>query len=855
MFVKAPSTLPPLDEELANQTPSFTDRLVFTLEISPARGGRQIVISGHNVVRVDLDLKSSGFTGELTFRIDDDTASQGTERDLLVNLFRTPSLLKIRLGIKPEHLEIAAGPPARPFEIRGLITEKAMLEGAAPHSPGGPLSYRLYQVRFSDPAQALWRQHFPCQLFTRKSLRDVIMASRNRHILIKFVDPTITRIMPMIFLGLDVKNRPSERASFYDFLMWQLDESSRIWIYNYTRHSYEVHKRKLRPLKVAVAADDIHEIFTYYPETPRWKESLLNDYTEAIQNRPVVPSDPLLTRNLVQGVRQDSRLNTPIRSEFNKKYLRMRNDFKLPKPEFVLRYRLFPSVPYGPGAGIHLGPELAAFKAKSVCVPMEARREICRVFRIVIAAESRESDVRPVYDGKVALHCECRVNVWLEAASNPARRVPPYVVPKYPVQIEGKIVSEVGAHTDATYQFYPDPLTSLHFYKVKIPLWRNQIITLPYNPNMGPGHFYFPAYKDERVLASLYYDHALLKRYIDWRPTAQLPLASQGDQLLLGKTPTNRTSLRHTYEYQRPVFAIERVHKRLGVDYELLRMAEGACLLQVGTPRSVPPPGLPSRLASAGGTTAGTTGASVAAGAPPGGGAARPQHPPGGALGLGSSIKPLFCKVLLDKQNGYVLEILDNVGLNRQTVTLDGSTLTLQVVGPAGTSTYVQTADSVTIAAKNVSITGDTVKIASALGTSLDSLASTNVTSMTGIALQTPATITQLAGVGVEVSTLAMAVNAGAQVAITALGGVAVTGIGTGVQVAGSTVSLSGVQTTVNAVSLALLAAETQMGLPGAPVIPVPAPAAVFPGLDPGNLAALAELPLVTAGGVLPGAV
>ena len=73
--------------------------------------------------------------------------------------------------------------------------------------------------------------------------------------------------------------------------------------------------------------------------------------------------------------------------------------------------------------------------------------------------------------------------------------------------------------------------------------------------------------------------------------------------------------------------------------------------------------------------------------------------------------------------------------------------------------------------------------------------------------------------------------------------------------VAGSTVSLSGVQTTVNAVSLALLAAETQMGLPGAPVIPVPAPAAVFPGLDPGNLAALAELPLVTAGGVLPGAV
>ena len=114
-----------------------------------------------------------------------------------------------------------------------------------------------------------------------------------------------------------------------------------------------------------------------------------------------------------------------------------------------------------------------------------------------------------------------------------------------------------------------------------IPLWKNQIITTPFNPNTLPGQFYFPAYKYERVLVDMYYDRAMISQFREWRATAQVPQATQGDQLLLGKTPVNRTSVQHFYESERPVFEIERLNL---FDSELVKIAEGNLLLQVGTP-------------------------------------------------------------------------------------------------------------------------------------------------------------------------------------------------------------------------------------------------------------------------------
>lgn len=591
MFVKTVPTPQRLDDILVREAASFHDRLIFSFEISSQTQPTPIVLSGHDIVRFSLDLRRSGFTGEVRFKVDDDSQLGSPEKDLLIQLFRTPELLRIRLGVWAEHVEqdAPAQTPLPPLTVNGLVTEKTLTERTARHAEGGPLSYRLYHVRFADPAQVLWRQHFPCALYTQLSLQDVIKQNSNNYVLVQFPDATTAQIEPFIFLGLSVKNRPGERASFYDLLMWRLAETERSWSYDYASGVYEVAKVKLPPTAVSVTASDIEEIYTYYPAPPRAAEALLDDYTEQPQNREVPATAELLQKNLVAGVRSDFLFNTPIATEFDQEIQRRSESFTLPGPEFVLQYRQFPSSPIIPGAGVDFAAGLINFQTEAIAVPVEALAELCRVFRISISGESAERDVRPVYDGKVPGRFACRVHIWLEAASNPDQRRPPYILPKYPVHIEGKIFSEVGGDLEETYQFYPDPATNISQYKVKIPLWREQVISVPYNPNMDPGHFYFPAYKNERVLIAFYYDRAYLKRFLDWRPSAQLPLETQGDQLLLGKTPMNRTAVRHIYQNELPVFEIERLNMLQSFDTELVQLSEGSLLLQVGTPLGAPP--------------------------------------------------------------------------------------------------------------------------------------------------------------------------------------------------------------------------------------------------------------------------
>lgn len=589
-----PEGLPPLDELLASESARFSDGLVFTFELSSEKTPKPVVVNGHNIVSFSLDLRRSGFAGEVRFKMVDDTTLGSTEEDLLVSLFRTPQLLKIRFGIAPEQLESVPDPgaPTEPLEVMGLVTEKLLIEQTVRHMEGAPLSHRLYHVRFADPAQVLWRQHFPLALYTETSLADVITANSNKYVTVQFPDTTMTAVQPLIFLGLDPRNRPSERASFYDLVMWRLDETARMWIFDYAQKVYQIHKTKLPPAPIPITPDDVEEIFTYYPPPPRHGRSLLNDYTEQVQNREVTSANPQLTENLVAGVRQDALFGTAIATEFESELEERAELFTLPKPDFVLRYRLFPSAPFAPGVGVNFAPEQIDFASETVLIPPEALAEPCRVYRVSMSGTTLEKDVLPDYDGKVAGRFACRVNVWIETAANPEPRLPAYVTPKYPVHIQGKVLSEVGQPQEETYQFYPDPVTSLNRYKITIPLWADQIITVPYNPNMDPGHFYFPAYKHERVLIAFYYDHAFLKRFLDWRPTAQLPLETQGDQLLLGKTPVNRTSVRHTYQNELPVFEIERLNMLKSFDTELLQMSEGSMLLSVGTPLGAPPPGV-----------------------------------------------------------------------------------------------------------------------------------------------------------------------------------------------------------------------------------------------------------------------
>jgi hypothetical protein len=113
---------------------------------------------------------------------------------------------------------------------------------------------------------------------------------------------------------------------------------------------------------------------------------------------------------------------------------------------------------------------------------------------------------------------------------------------------------------------------------VKIPLFEDQIIPAPFNPNLLPGHFYFPAYKGERMLVALDFQRAWIKRFLDWRTGARMPQDGQGVQLLVGKTPENGTALKHYYTDDKPVLLMQRTHDK---DTQKIQLNEGTLLIQV----------------------------------------------------------------------------------------------------------------------------------------------------------------------------------------------------------------------------------------------------------------------------------
>ena len=165
----------------------------------------------------------------------------------------------------------------------------------------------------------------------------------------------------------------------------------------------------------------------------------------------------------------------------------------------------------------------------------------------------------------------------LELKDEEALNLPPFKAPSYPIHVEGKIVSEQGSDEEETYQIYEHPQSALDQYRVKIPLFEDKEIVVPYEPLFAPGHFYFPAIKEERVLVSLDFHSAQIERFLDWRPHGRLPMDTQGNHLLLGKTASDKTSINHVYEDNKPQLNVKRTYDS---DTEKIQLHEGRIVLE-----------------------------------------------------------------------------------------------------------------------------------------------------------------------------------------------------------------------------------------------------------------------------------
>jgi hypothetical protein len=143
--------------------------------------------------------------------------------------------------------------------------------------------------------------------------------------------------------------------------------------------------------------------------------------------------------------------------------------------------------------------------------------------------------------------------------------------------VEGKIVSEQGQEEEETYQIYQHSQTELDQYRVAIPLFDDIQVVVPFEPLFAPGHFYFPAYKDARVLVALDFHSTRIVGFLDWRPGGRLPMDTQGDHILMGKSADSNTAISHVYVDNKPQLNMKRTSKS---DTEIIQLHEGTIILQ-----------------------------------------------------------------------------------------------------------------------------------------------------------------------------------------------------------------------------------------------------------------------------------
>ncbi|WP_342381181.1 hypothetical protein NVS55_16050 [Myxococcus stipitatus] len=105
----------------------------------------------------------------------------------------------------------------------------------------------------------------------------------------------------------------------------------------------------------------------------------------------------------------------------------------------------------------------------------------------------------------------------------------------------------------------------------------------------------------------------------------------------------------------------------------------------------------------------------------------------------------LVCTIELDKVKGITVTVDNADGKILQTVTMDGTSITLKVAGQNDTSTVVQKADSVVVTVKDFKVDAETITLLSSKTSEWTSQDTLKVTSTKDMTLTTQAKLTQSA--------------------------------------------------------------------------------------------------------------
>jgi hypothetical protein len=567
-------------------------------------GGKGFPVASTQIKRVSLELRSWGFEAEVTFDI-----TQTRSSDELFSKFAKTTLTKAEMVIQEDLAEDERSDKTK-IKVTGYVTTKSVEEILDRSGTDIPVLYRRYTIRFVDAAQAFWRQHHPIDLFIDKNFQNVVDAHKGSNISITMDQwsPTQTNF-PIHFVGLGA---PGNRASFYDFVVWFTDTQNGVWTYDAASNDYKLTASKDdTATPVAFKWQEVGSIGTDFPETPRYEENVLNSYTANASTNNITNDQS------VTGLRRDFLVRTSIDSDVTDRVKLETARLVVRESEVVVGFRDYPTMAIVPGTLIDFSHKLFGKK-------LYQASKTYRVRELKLEAET-PSEKMKAEDAESGSLFRISLSLRLELKDEKFVPLPSYVEPRWPAFIEGTVVSETGDDgneeqkkpPEETYQIYSDEKTSLDEYKVAIPLFPSKssggggegagggeegssspappagggaggaggkkdpgkIVVVPYLPNTFPGHFYFPAYKHERVLLALSFRSAEIVQYLEWRAGARLPADGQGDHLLLGKKEKDQTSFSHAYDgNSNPVVTLIRTKDK---DVQSIVIEEGKLTITV----------------------------------------------------------------------------------------------------------------------------------------------------------------------------------------------------------------------------------------------------------------------------------
>lgn len=530
---------------------SFAESL--NVSVTLTSNGASTTVDGGNIKQLDLKLQLYAASGVVRIWV-----VAADDEDALYPIVCNDELLVLRLQVAKALYD--RSPTPAPLVVEAVVTQRHLREIPSPDLLANPVLYREYELVFQDAAQALWSQHHPCAVYAKTTLSSVLQENTPKDVRTQLVWSGLNKTRGIICLGLG-----EDSASFYDWLFWVADrENGHIW-YDYSEQRLVIDDQKpslgdVDDLVPGTIADTSTMKICLAPRQ-RAAITVLNSRDGATQRLDVTQPDA------VAGVRRDFLVHTPVSAQAKERQALEQRRAAGGRYDVQLDCHVYPELYLAPGVVIRVASELSS--------KLLVSGEALRVVALTLSADAKNQV--PEFDIESGTtDYACSFALQLEPEDDVRWRGPSYTPPRYPVEVEGKVLSAVGNAGDRSYTVYDDP-NFYGAYRVNFPLW-NSTVTIPVWPDFVPGHLYFPVPKDSRVFMSLQFDSARIARFLEWGKDVAVPNASQGNHLLLGRNAESETSIKHWYVDNVPQLVIGRVN---AADRGTVTVDEGTLTLEL----------------------------------------------------------------------------------------------------------------------------------------------------------------------------------------------------------------------------------------------------------------------------------